>query len=343
MRGFESHSGLLNERAFIWRDGERIIRFADGLLDSAPDLLAEHGWADYHLLTTERALAAAPATLAANAKGVHHVPPGPVNEVSAELFDDVDADHLVALGGGRVIDAAKAIAAVRVARVAAIPTTLSGAELTTIHRLPEGRQAGGLVRPALVIADAEQMVTLPEDRLRASAMNALAHGAEPLYTPFANPVATMATLRGAALISASLDAGPDREAWPLALGSILCAYALDSGLFALHHVVCQTLVRTLRIPHAETNATMLPRTMGAMRARAPQAIEALAEALGTEIDWIEGRIETLGGGPRRLSELGADESGIDAAIEGMLARAELGFTPNPPDGAELRALIESAW
>jgi alcohol dehydrogenase class IV len=274
---------------------------------------------------------------------VHRVPPGPVNEVSAGLFDAVDAEHLVAFGGGRVIDVAKAIAAVRVARVAAIPTTLSGAELTTIHRLPEGKEASGLVRPALVIADPAQMVTLPEDKLRASAMNALAHGAEPLYTPFASPVTTMASLRGAALIGESLDAGPEREAWQLALGSILCAYALDSGLFALHHVVCQTLVRTLRIPHAETNATMLPRTMGAMRDRAPAAIEALAEALGTEIERIEGRIETLGGGPRRLSELGADEAGIDAVVEGMLARAELGFTPNAPDAAELRALIVSAW
>ena len=333
----------MNEREFIWRDGERIIRFAGGLLASAPNLLVEHGWEGYHLLTTERALATAPAALADGAAGVHHVPPGPVNEVSAELFDAVDAEHLVAFGGGRVIDVAKAIAAVRVARVAAIPTTLSGAELTTIHRLPEGKQANGLVRPALVIADPEQMVTLPEDKLRASAMNALAHGAEPLYTPFANPVATMASLRGASLIAQSLDAGAGREPWQLALGSILCAYALDSGLFALHHVVCQTLVRTLRIPHAETNATMLPRTMGAMRDRAPKAIGDLAEALGTEVEWIEGRIETLGGGPRRLSDLGAQESDIDAAVEAMLVRAELGFTPSAPDRSELRALIESAW
>jgi alcohol dehydrogenase class IV len=333
----------LNEREFIWRDGERIIRFADGLLAAAPDVLAEHGYVAYHLLTTERALSTAPKALANNAAVVHHVPPGPVNEAAAELYDVVDAAHLVALGGGRPIDVAKASAAVRVSRVAAIPTTLSGAELTTIHRLPEGKQASGLVRPALVIADPEQMVTLPEGALRASAMNALAHGAEPLYTPFANPVARMASLRGAALIAESLDAGPEREAWQLALGSVLCAYALDSGLFALHHVVCQTLVRMLRIPHAETNATMLPRTMSAMRDRAPAAIEALAEALGTEIERIEGRIETLGGGPRRLSGLGADESGIGEAVEAMAARPELGFTPDPPDAGELRSLVESAW
>ena len=321
-----------------------MIRFGPGLVGRSPELLSEHGWNEYELLTTERALGDAPDALADNAAALHHVPAGPVNEVSAALFDAVGADSLVALGGGRVIDAAKAIAAVRGGRVAAIPTTLSGAEMTTIHRLPEGRQApGGLVRPALVIAEPEAMTGLPEEQLRASAMNALAHGAEPLYTPFANPVATMASLRGASLLAGSLDDGPGRDPADLALGAILCAYALDSGLFAIHHVVCQTLVRTLRIPHAETNATMLPRTIGAMRGRAPEAIKELAEALGTEAGRIEGRIEALGGGPRRLSGLGAQESGIDAAVEAILARPELGFTPDPPDEEEIRALIESAW
>ena len=111
-----------------------------------------------------------------------------------------------------------------------------------------------------MIADPPLMVGLPEERLRASAMNALAHGADSLYTPLANPVSEMAALRGATLIAKALDTDrAERDPAQLALGSILCAYALDSALFGLHHVVCQTLVRELRIPHAETNATMLPR------------------------------------------------------------------------------------
>ena len=334
----------MDEREFTWRDGERIVRFGDGLIARSAELVAEYGWGEYELLSTERALTGAPEALASNAGAVHRVPAGPVNEVAAALFDAIGSDSLVALGGGRVIDTAKAIAAVRGGRVAAVPTTLSGAEMTTIHRLPEGKEAAdGLIRPRLVIADPAAMVTLAEDKLRASAMNALAHGAEPLYTPFANPVATMAALRGATLLAEALDEGAGRDPARLALGSILCAYALDSGLFALHHVVCQTLVRTLRIPHAETNATMLPRTIGAMRVRAPEAIESLASALGSEPEWIEGRIETLGGGPRRLSELGAEREAIEAAVDGIMARAELALTPDPPDADEIRALIENAW
>jgi BirA family biotin operon repressor/biotin-[acetyl-CoA-carboxylase] ligase len=64
----------------------------------------------------------------------------------------------------------------------------------------------------------------------------------------------------------------------VALGSILCAYALDSTGFAFHHVACQTLVRMVGTPHADTNATMLPRTMDAMRGRAPEEIASLAHA-----------------------------------------------------------------
>ena len=74
-------------------------------------------------------------------------PPGQVPDVSAAILDDVGSDDLVALGGGRVIDAAKAVAAVRGGRVAAIPTTLSGAEMTAIHRLPAGHE-GAQRRPA---------------------------------------------------------------------------------------------------------------------------------------------------------------------------------------------------
>jgi maleylacetate reductase len=333
-----------DQREFTWRDGERTILFGEGLLRKALEKLRERGWDRYELLTSPRALADAPVELAKAAAAVHEVPPGPVPEVSAEILEQVTVPTLVALGGGRVIDSAKAIAAVRGGRVCAIPTTLSGAPMTTIHRLPEGAQAPHLIRPALVFADPAEMTGQPEPQMRASAMNALAHGADSLYTPLANPLSRVAALRGAALIAAALDAPePERDASELALGALLCASAIDSALFALHHVVCQSLVRVLRIPHAETNATMLPWTMEAMRERAPEAIAALAEALGTDPDGIGDRIEELGGGRRHLGDLAADPSRVDTAVDAILHRGELGMTPNPPDRDELRRIIDAAW
>jgi alcohol dehydrogenase class IV len=334
---------------FVWRDAGRVVVFREGGVDDAPQLLAENGMGEFALLSTERHLTGAE-PLASAAATVHEVAPGSpasaVPDASAALLDSVTAPSLVALGGGRTIDTAKAIAAVTGARVATIPTTMSGAEMTGIHRLPAGAESRvrALVRPVLVIADPEAMTGAPEPELRASSMNALAHGADSLYTPFANPVSRMTALRGAELIARSLDEDPvERERDSLALGSLLCGYAIDSAAFSIHHVVCQTLARVCDVPHAQTNAAILPRAMSFMATRAPDGLVPLAEALETTPDRIEERLLQLGGNPPGLSELGADQAKLPQAIESMLLRPELAFTPEPPTRSDLEKLIQAAW
>lgn len=309
---------------------------------------------EFELLSTRRALAGAPA-LAEAASGVHEVQSGQVPAAAAALLDalapPLDASEaararpLVALGGGRVVDVAKAVASVSGADVVAIPTTMSGAEMTGSHRLPEGAEerVRGSVRPTLAIADPEAMTSQPEEQLRASSMNALAHGADTLYLPLSNPVSEMTALRGAELIATALDeAREERDVSALALGSVLCGYAIDSAGMGLHHLVCQTLVRLCGTPHAETNAAILPHAVALLAGRAPEAYERLAGALGTDRAGLVGRLEELGH-PRRLSEVGGDASKLDEAIETMLKRPELQRVPRPPDTAELRQLVERAW
>ena len=330
--------------SFTWRDANRTVIFGQGALEGAADTLAEHGFAQFDLLSTPRAMAKASQVVAA-AAAVHEVAPGGVPEAAAVLLGQASSPTLVALGGGRVIDAAKAVASVEGQTVAAIPTTLSGAEMSGIHRFPAGAEerAKGLVRPELAIADPEPMTSLPEPLLRWSAMNALAHGADSLYTPFANPVSRMTALRGAELIGEALDQSPeDRDRAALALGSILCGYALDSALFAIHHVICQTLVRELGISHAETNAAILPHAIAFMRERAPEQIGDLAKALDTDLDSLPDRIAGLGR-PLGLGELGAEKAGLEGALDAIEARPQLAFTPEPPNREQLRTIIEAAW
>ncbi|HKI65801.1 MAG TPA: iron-containing alcohol dehydrogenase [Solirubrobacterales bacterium] len=329
---------------FVWRDAGRVIVLRRDGVAQAPQLLHEHGFDRFELLTTPRALPGAP-ELETAARAVHAVPAGQVPEAAAALLDRAQAPQLVALGGGRVIDTAKAVAAVSGARVAAVPTTLSGAEVTGIHRLPAGaeQRVRRMVRPELAIADPEAMSGLAERALRASAMNSLAHGADSLYTPFANPVSRMTALRGAELLAASLDEErSERNRAALAQGSLLCAYAIDSAAFGLHHVICQTLVRICGTPHAETNAAILPRAMAFMAPRAPDQLSSLADAIGTTSDQVEARILELGE-PTGLGELGADKSNLDQALDSMLLRPELGFTPEPPTRDDLEHLIQAAW
>ncbi|MEK6251567.1 MAG: iron-containing alcohol dehydrogenase [Actinomycetota bacterium] len=330
--------------SFTWRDANRTVLFGQGAVEGAPGTLAEHGFEEFDLLSTPRAMAEAN-QLAAAAAAVHEVAPGGVPEAAAALLGHASSPALVALGGGRVIDAAKAVASVEGQTVAAIPTTLSGAEMTGVHRFPAGAEerAKGLVRPELVIADPEPMTSQPESQLRASAMNALAHGADSLYTPLANPVSRMIALRGAQLIGEALDQSPDdRDRSALALGAILCGYAFDSALFAIHHVICQTLVRELGVPHAETNAAILPHAIAFMRERAPVQIGDLANALHTDPDSLPDRIAELGR-PLGLGDLSVDKEGLEKVLDEIEARPQLAFTPDPPDREQLRTIIEAAW
>ena len=119
---------------------------------------------------------------------------GRVPEAAAAVRGDVDGRPLVALGGGRVIDAAKAIAGADGLVTAAVPTTLSGAEMTPFHRMPAGVDEFRFVRPSLVIAVPSLMASAPLPDLVASAMNALAHAIEALYTPMTDVVAEQAAL-----------------------------------------------------------------------------------------------------------------------------------------------------
>ena len=230
------------------------------------------------LLSTERAAAVAPELEAAAAVTLR-VPAGRVDEISAALLGQAGDRPLVALGGGRVVDAAKAIAGAGAGRCAAIPTTLSGAEMTPFHRTPAGADGARLVRPALVLADPDLMASAPPPRLAATAMNALAHALEALYTPLANPVTELAALRAAGLIAAGLPGEPpDTQA--LALGALLAGYASGSTGIAVHHAICQTIVRTAGTPHAETNAVMLPHSARMMVSRAPAELGLFAGAVG---------------------------------------------------------------
>lgn len=329
---------------FTFRDGERLVRFGEGALAEAPSLIEEQGLGRYALLTTPRAAEVAP-ELARGAEAVLHVPAGLVDEISAELLPQAAARSLVALGGGRVIDTAKAIAGAGAGRCAAIPTTLSGAPMTPFHRLPVGIDAR-FTRPALVIAEPRLMASQAGPHRSASAMNALAHAMESLYTPFANPVAELAALRAAGLFAEEVPRDdPDGEA--LALAALLAGYAVGTTGLAVHHAVCQTLVRVCGTPHAETNAVILPHTAGLMATRAPGAMGEFARALGDEPGDPEaaaGRAAKLAArsGHTRLSTLGVEESKLPDVVDAVLSHPGLAATPDPPGAEELLKLLRAA-
>ena len=331
--------------AFTWVDGERLIRFGAGTVVEGPALLAARGIERFALLTTQRAASAAPA-LADAADVVLHVPPGQVPEAAASVRSDVAGRPIVALGGGRVIDAAKAIGGADHLQVAAIPTTLSGAELTRFHRMPAGVDEWNVIRPAVVIADPQLMASQPMPQLAASALNALAHAIEALYTPLTNPAAKLCGLQAVELIASGLgEADPNRER--LALGALLAGWASGSAGYAFIHVLSQTTVRIAGTPHAQTYAVLLPHGLRLLVPRVPEILTTVAAALGSADPTPElaaARAADLAeeaqvGG---LSALGATREHIPEIVEQASARAELQNTPDPPSPEELAQMLEAA-
>jgi alcohol dehydrogenase class IV len=324
---------------FTWRDGERTIRFGRGVVAEAVEVLGGEGYA---LLTTERAAAMAPVVVD-GAAAVHTLGSGLVDELAGDLLGAVARERIVGLGGGRVLDTAKALAAAsggtQVAM--AVPTTLSGAEMTRIHRRARGAdQRAATVRARVVVNDPELSASQPLQELAASALNALGHAVEGPCTPLANPVATLAAHDGARLLARSLSEQPDREG--LALGALLAGYVIDSTGYGLHHVLSQTLVRLGGAGHGPSNAVLLPHTTGALAWRFPDRLEALGAAVDGDPAAVAARMCALTG-TTRLRDLGIERDALATCAEAAAERPELDLTPPRADRAELLALYEAAW
>jgi alcohol dehydrogenase class IV len=337
---------------FTWHDGERLVRFGRGALGDAADLLGE----GYVLLTTERAAGSAPDVVARSGT-VRFVPKGRVDEVAGDLLEqlggpaagapderpattpgEATSELYVGLGGGHVVDVAKALAAARGADAAAIPTTLSAAEMTGGHRHARGvAPSTRRVRPRLVLNDPALSASQPDHDLAASAANALGHAIEGPLTPRAAPVPVLTAHEAARLLAL------DHERDALALGALLAGCVIDSTGYGLHHVLAQTLARSAGVWHGHANAAMLPHTTAALRRRSPDALAALDRAAGIEMETLARRFAQRAGA-QQLRDLGVSEEALETCVRAVLERArDLGGTPPPADESEVRALYEAAW
>jgi alcohol dehydrogenase class IV len=331
--------------SFRWRDGERLVVFGRGALAEAPETL---GGASYTVLSTPRAMDSAPLVVQ-GAREVLEVPAGRVDELAADLRPRISGELLVALGGGRVIDVAKALAAAGPPRsVAAIPTTLSGAEMTAVHRHVAGVPADTpRVRPAIVLNDPALSASQPVKELAASAANALGHAAEGPLTPLASPVPALAAMEATRLIVGALPGvgpapgdQPDRDS--LALGALLAGYVIGSTGYGLHHVLAQTLVRFAGISHGTANAVMLPHSLIALARRSPAALERFGEAMGGNPPEVAARVCALSG-VTRLRDADVTQETLDRCAAEAAGRPELVLTPPAAEEAELRELYAAAW
>jgi maleylacetate reductase len=326
----------MNE-AFRHVDRERTIVFGAGALDAAADLLGD----GYTLLTTPRAAGSAP-DLAERAAAVVHVPAGLVDAVAADVRADVTGDRLVALGGGRVIDVAKALAAADGPReVAAIPTSLSGAEMTGVHRHARGvTDSTPKVRPRVVVNDPALSASQPVDQLAASSANALGHAVTALVSERSTAIARAVAAEAITALAAGWS-GDEPGRSKVALGALLAGWAVDHSGLGPHHALAQTAVRMASLEHAHVNAALLPLTIAAMRARDRAAFERLDVALARPVEALADELRQRAG-VAGLGQLGADPELLDRTVAAAAKRGELARVTPALERDEVAAIYRAA-
>jgi alcohol dehydrogenase class IV len=280
---------------------------------------------------------------------VQHVPVE-VAERAGRLAREVDADCLVAVGGGSAVGLAKAVALDLELPIVAVPTTYAGSELTTIYGLSQGgRKRTGRdprVLPKVVVYDPTLTVSLPPQVTGPSGMNALAHCVEAFYGPGANPISTLLAEEGIRALAAGLppafERPDDLDGRTRALrGAWLAGAALAVAGTGIHHQICHVLGGAFGLDHGGMHAVLLPHTVRFVTPAVPAAMARVAAALGAA-DAATGcfRLARQVGAPASLAALGMAASDLDRAAE--LCAGHVTSRPRPARVEELRALLGAA-
>lgn len=277
--------------------------------------------------------------------------PVTVTEAAVRLAEACDVDGLVAIGGGSTIGLSKALSLRMGLPQIAVPTTYAGSEMTPIL----GETSAGIkttrrareILPDVVIYDIDLTLDLPPLLSATSGINAIAHAAEALYAPDANPMISMTAEAGIATLACALPriarTPRDRSARADALyGAWLCGACLGAVGMSLHHKLCHVLGGLFDLPHAETHAIVLPHAAAYNARAAADAMVRIARALGTASapQGLFDLARTLNI-PRSLAELGMPEDGIARATDAAMRNAYA--NPCPLQHDAIRDLIARAY
>jgi maleylacetate reductase len=277
--------------------------------------------------------------------------PVEVTERALSVLLELNADCVVAFGGGSTVGLGKALALRTGLPQIAVPTTYAGSEMTPILGQTEaGRkttQRSREVLPEVVIYDVTLTMSLPIGLSVVSGLNSMAHAVEALYAEDRNPVHSLLAEEGIRALATALPelkkAPQDKEARSAALyGAWLSAICLGSVGMGLHHKLCHVLGGAFDLPHAETHAVVLPYAVAYNRPAEPEVMRRIAAALG-EADAVTGlaKLSAALGAPRSLRELGMPQDGIDRAADQAVENPY--WNPRPIQRAAIRDLVARAW
>jgi maleylacetate reductase len=317
-------------------------------LDELGPLLGDLG-SERPLLITSARLADSPLPVERRFTGVR--PHTPADTVRAAVDAAADADAVVPLGGGSAIDTGKAVSAQTGLAVVSVPTTYSGAEWTSFFGTRDEERGvkggGGGATLAGIVYDPRLTLDLPPAETAGTAMNALAHAAEALYTTTRDPAGDEDALAGAAAIGealpAVLAAPHDLDARTRLLrGAAHAGAALGVSFMGLAHAIAQALGGRYGLPHGAMNALVLAPTLRFNEPVAGEALERLGEALGGDAAAEAERLARLGGF-RRLRDFDVPEDELPEVAAAAVDRPAARANPRTASVADIDQILRSVY
>ncbi|MDR1903695.1 MAG: iron-containing alcohol dehydrogenase [Treponema sp.] len=237
-------------------------------------------------------------------------------EAGTKMLGEFGARGVVGVGGGSVMDSAKAIAVmgtnsgkifdyvgfgkvpVQPLPIIAVPTTAgTGSEATFWSVLADKTQGlklsvgGWNVMPVLAIVDSQLTETLPPGITAATGMDALVHAMESYTSTNCQPIAEGMAFHAMKLIARSL-----RQAvrhWKdinaredMIMGSLLAALAFNITRLGNAHALAIPLGIKYHIPHGTVNAILLPWVMEFNLSAAPEKYIEIAKIFGEDVQGL---------------------------------------------------------
>lgn len=208
-----------------------------------------------------------------------------------KIYEEKKYDLIIAIGGGSILDTAKAIALLATNRgslrdyeglekipkpqapLIAVPTTAgTGSEVTKFTIITDTERKRKMligsvnIIPNIAIVDPLLTISMPQSITMSTGLDALTHAIEAYISIKAQPITDLLAMEAIKLISKYLRRawanGEDIEAREkVMLGSLLAGLAFSNSSVALVHGMSRPLGLYFNIPHGMANAILLPHVM----------------------------------------------------------------------------------
>ncbi len=323
----------------------------------------------------------------AQLEGFHlfdRVEPNPRAETvqkAAQAALEVKAQAVVAIGGGSVIDLAKAACVLvthggkirdyegrgqvpgAVLPLIAVPTTAgTGSEVTFSSVITDQEEKikfsvnSRYLAPRVALLDPDLTLTLPPDLTAGTGMDALTHAIEGLTATKSNPISDVLALEAIRLIWRSLraayDAGQDIQARSdLLLGSLLAGMSFCNSDVGGVHCMAESLGALYDAPHGLANSIFLPHVLEFNAPSIPGKLKATALAMGLKVGSAEEASREVVAEIRKLSrhmdipvlaELGGKEEDLDRLAHTAWVNGSTDSNPRPATREDFLELFRKA-